>query len=294
MNPRFDIIVPTFNRRNELPEFFRRNEALNKKDVVVWLVDDCSVERIDDVLPTWPNLRYIRLTRNQGQTFARNVAIEQATAPYIVSLDDDAWFEDASPALDELERLFQVHPEAGCVMFNIATPHSQYSARPTGTRIPLHVTCGCAFRRSGLLQAGGFSDFLHSQAEETDLSIRIYRLGMSIIFAREVKVFHNFSPGNRPVKWYFYNRHNTTRNDLLIVVMYYPLHWVIPYLVGKFMSHLRFAVSYGVAVAGTIWYTWKALFSFFGLLPEAIRRRRPMTKQQFKDWRSLLNSSYPL
>ena len=37
-----DIILPTYNRYNLLPEFFKNNEGLNNRDVHLWIVDDCS------------------------------------------------------------------------------------------------------------------------------------------------------------------------------------------------------------------------------------------------------------
>lgn len=283
----FDIIVPTFNRYKELPLFFKKNEALNKSIFKVWIVDDFSDDYNPQIIPSWDNLIFLRQESNKGQAFARNVAIRKGTYPYVISLDDDAWFEDAELAVNELNRLFDTYPDAGCVMFNIATPDSSYSTLSTGTTLPLHVTCGCAYRREVLEQINGFSEFLHSQAEETDISLRIYQANWSIIFSNEIRVFHNFSPGLRTLQWYYNARHNTTRNDLLVVVMYFPLLLVGPFLIGKYIGHLRYAIITRQAVFITVGYTVKALISFAKLLPEALKKRKPLTINQFNCWRDL-------
>ena len=285
----FDVIVPTFRRYDLLPKFFGENAFLSSNaKATLWIVDDCSPTYDKSVIPNWPNLEFIQLPVNRGQAYARNIAIEKGKAPFIISLDDDAWFENGDQALHQLVKLFEEYPKAGCIMFNIATPDSDYSTEPTGTKIPLHITCGCAYRRVVLQQIRGFSSFLHSHAEETDVSLRIYGSGWDIIFANEIHVFHNFKPGERTIKWYLTARFNTTRNDLLVVVMHFPLYLVFPFVLGKYFSHLKFAVINKVSVLKTLAYTSMAFFSFIKLAPEAIRKREPLTRSQFWNWRRML------
>jgi len=287
----FDIVIPTYNRYAQLPEFFSKNALLEHAPAILWVIDDHSPHFMQAVIPSWINIRFIRLERNNGQAYARNLAIAKGYNQYVISLDDDAWFEDAEMSLNELASLFNTYPGAGCVMFNIATPDSPNATLQTGTILPLHVTCGCAYRREVLEQIKGFSDFLHSQAEETDISLRIYQAGWNIIFSNKIRVFHNFSPGKRTLQWYYDARHNTTRNDLLVVVMYFPALLAVPLLIGKYLSHLKFAVTNRVSIFKTLVYTLKALFSFLKLLPKAIMNRRPLSRTQFRYWRLLSKSS---
>jgi len=288
MNVLIDVIVPTYNRYDVLPEFFKNNEALNRPDIFVWIIDDCS-EHVDrTVLPHWPNLIFISLPENKGQAHARNVAIEKGVAPFVISLDDDAWFEAGELALARIPELFRLHTDAGCFMFNIATPDSPYTLEANDKLLPMHVTCGCVYRREVLNAIGGFPGFFHSGGEEMDVSLHLYQAGFSIRFAPEIRVFHNFAPHQRPVSWYYNVRYHTTRNDLLIVVMYYPIGLVLPFLGGKYLSHFWFAVKNRVSVPATLWFTVKALGGFFRLLPAALQRRRPLTMEKFKFWRSLL------
>lgn len=284
----FDIIVPTYNRYEELPLFFKKNEELAGSPIAhFWIVDDCSTSYQPAVVPAWTNITFIRLEKNGGQTFARNVAIDSGSAPYVISLDDDAWLENGPQDLDLLDKAFNQYPDTGCFMFNIATPETDYSVTETGKELPLHVTCGCAYRRETLKRLGGFSAFLHSGAEETDISLRILMEGWKIRFVKEVRVFHNFVPYGRGLSWLYSVRYNTTRNDLLIVFMHYPLVYVPFFIAGKYISHILFAIKYKVSAAKTLYYTMIALLGFLKHLPEACRRRRALTIRQFHYWRSL-------
>jgi GT2 family glycosyltransferase len=284
---KYDIIVPTFNRYRELPVFFERNKALQQTDVHVWIIDDNSPDFDPSVIPQWGNLTLLRLEQNRGQAGARNVAIEKSNAPYIISLDDDAWFENVGESLSCIDEYFSNYQDVGCLMFNIATPNSVYSQMPRGTELALHVTCGCAYRRQVLEQVHGFSGFLHSGAEETDLSMRICKTDFKIRFAREVKVFHNFDAKNRSLEWYLNVRYQTTRNDLLIVLMYYPTQTVPLYVFGKWANHLKFAFSNRQSVFRTSAVTCLAFIDFLRMSAKALKRRSPLSTKQFRHWKKL-------
>lgn len=284
----FDIIVPTYNRYDQLHEFFSGNASLaNHPSVHFWFVDDCSPKFDPAAIPPWNNLTMLRMDKNRGQAYARNVAIEKGSAPYLISLDDDAWFEDGAASLPDLIAAFDKYPDAGCLMFNVATPNSSYYKIPTGTEVPVAVACGCAYRRQAIADIHGFTGFLHSQGEETDTALRLLRKGWKTRQVESVKVFHNFDYTKRSLQWLYYNRHNTTRNDLLVVLMFYPLLYVPVFVVGKFLSHLMFAIRYKVSVGPTLWHTFTAFFGFLKLTPAALKRRQPLSFSQFKHWRSL-------
>jgi hypothetical protein len=98
-------------------------------------------------------------------------------------------------------------------------------------------------------------------------------------------------PKQRTIDWYKMARFYTTRNDLLIVLMYFPSIVVVPFLAGKFLSHMVFGVRNKMAIFVTLLYTMKALFSMILLVPEAMKRRQPMTWEQFLNFRSLLSKA---
>lgn len=283
----FDIIVPTYNRYNELPLFFDKLSKIDKSLYTLWVIDDCSEKKDLAVLPNWPNLKFVELSKNVGQSGARNVAIEKGNAPFIISLDDDAWFEDDKINIGRIAGAFEKFKDAGCLMFNIATPNSSYVQEQDGTILPLHVTCGCAYRRDALEQAGGFNSFIQGQAEETDISLKLYKKDWKIRSLYSVKVFHDFNPENRSVKWYRNVRYKETRNSLIVVFLHYPFLYTLLYIPGKAISHLVYAVKAKKSVLQTLGSTAKGVLHFLLKMPVLVKLRKPMTMAQFRYWKNL-------
>ena len=106
--PRVSVIIPAYNRRHTLFATLASVFAQTIDDIEVIVVDDCSTDN------TWgetlwfrksfgDKLKYIRLSENQGESYARNVGLEHARGEHIAFLDsDDQW------APNYLERMLAV------------------------------------------------------------------------------------------------------------------------------------------------------------------------------------------
>lgn len=283
----FDIIVPTYNRYDALPGFFQKLAFLDKTKYTLWIIDDCSPDKNPAVIPAWDNIKYIQLPENIGQAGARNYAIEHGKAPYIISLDDDAWVMPELPNFDRVIEAFDKFPETGCLMFNIATPKTGFTEDIDGKLLPIHVTCGCAYRRQALEEIKGFNSLMQGQSEESDISLKLYRAGWDIRSLYSVHVFHDFNPGERSVDWYIRIRYKETRNCLVVAYIHYPtlaLVWALP---GKALNQLLFAIKARIAIGKTLVSELKAIAEFISMIPKLKQFRNPLSAQQFKKWRSL-------
>jgi GT2 family glycosyltransferase len=150
--------------------------------------------------------------------------------------------------------------------------------------IGFHITCGCAYSRKALDDISGFSNFFHSGAEEADITFKLIKKGYKIFFTDRVKVFHNFRPNERNQEWYRKYRRNTTRNDLLIVLMYYPRIMIIPYFFGKWISHIRFSFLASRKRMDTTFYTIVAGFEAIIKINQALIYRDALSKTEFNKW----------
>lgn len=88
------VVTPTYNRARFLPGAVASVLAQTYADFELIVVDDGSVDDTRKVLEPLmddPRVRYF-YQENQGQSYARNQAIEQATGDFIAFLDsDDLW-----------------------------------------------------------------------------------------------------------------------------------------------------------------------------------------------------------
>jgi len=284
-----DIIVPTYNRPKDIEKFVHEIQKQTYEDFHVIIVDDCSVETIENLIP--PNhtkFTYVKLQENKGQAYARNVALEIGKGGIIVSLDDDAWFENAD-ALSLIKEYFDLYQKLGCLMFDVRTPQDAFlseihSINEDAKKIGSHITCGCAYTRDALNSIGGFGGYLHSGAEETDVTLRLIAKGFELRFAKQIKVFHNYLPGIRSKKWYRKLRFNTTRNDLMIVMMRYPTIYIIPYLFGKYFSHVFYSYKNNRDSFIVGFYTLIALPAAILKMPIIFRNRLALNVTEFKNW----------
>lgn len=283
-----DIIVPTYNRPKDLEKFVGEIEKQKYPHLKVFIVDDHGDIDIEHLIPKNEIFEFIRLGKNIGQAGARNVAIERSEGDIIVSLDDDAWFLNDPNALERTVDYFTRFPKMGCLMYNIIEPEKAYLSTLKGLKdgdeIGFHITCGCAYKRKAIEEINGFSNFFHSGAEESDISFKLIKKGYSLNFAESIKVFHNFNPLVRNDSWYIKYRKNTTRNDLLIVVMYYPLLFVIPYFFGKWISHIIFSLFKKRSRWKVTFYTIYAGLEAFGKIPISIANRNPLSLNEFRAW----------
>jgi glycosyltransferase involved in cell wall biosynthesis len=285
--PQIDIIVPTYNRPDDIKRFVSEIQKQTYPNFKVYIIDDCSPEPIEHLVPIDARFDYIRLTKNGGQTFARNYALEKSHAEIVVFMDDDAWFEH-DDALFKIANYFLSEKSPNGLMFNIKEPNRNRLSDSKNLddlqEIGSFIACGCAFLKKDIQSIGGFSSFLHSYGEETDICLKLIQQNKKLLFAKQVNLFHNYLPGVRSRSWHARFHHNSTQNDLLVVLMNFPAIKIAPYIIGKFISQLRYSITTKVYPYTAVTNTIKGLFSFVAKSPQAIRLRKPVNLSQFNHW----------
>ena len=119
----FSIIVPSYNRKDEIPVLL---ESLTKQttynfDVVI--VDDCSKEPVE-VTQSYPfSINVIRNETNQGAAESRNIGARSAQQAWLLFLDDDDRFapnkcEMLAEVITAHEDINFIYHPAKCEMVN--------------------------------------------------------------------------------------------------------------------------------------------------------------------------------
>ncbi len=209
-----DILVPTYNRGVELEKFFREIKKQIFKNYKIIIIDDYSSTPIDRFIPNDDRIVYKRLEKNRGQAFARNMGLRLCISDIVVSLDDDAWFEEPN-GLSQIFEYFNKFPKLGCLMLNLKEPGTKYISESynlsDGCITAEHKTCSCAYRRKAINDIGQFCGFFHSYAEETDITLKLIKKGYDIRFAKKIKIFHNYTANERNETWYLRARFNNLK-----------------------------------------------------------------------------------
>jgi GT2 family glycosyltransferase len=200
---RICIAICTKDRPDDL---MRAVQSIRDSSALGRSVDVLVVEEADEPRAI-QGIRYVRIpTRGLGFGYARNVAVQHAEADVIVFLDDDCvaergWLEALVAPFAQDASVLGV---AGAVLVHNCGPigyAENILGFPGGGLRYLHLaagrvgvtrhlsTCNCAYRRSSILQAGGFPETAPRGGEDALLAQRVTRHG-SCVYAPDAVVYH--------------------------------------------------------------------------------------------------------
>lgn len=232
--PLFSAVICTYHRYDLLPRAIEslRAQTLSASDYDIWVIDNspaCDARATSAA--RWaniPGLTYATVDR-AGLSNARNLAAQHAQGDYIVYLDDDA--VAAPECLAEYKKAFEQLGQTTAIIggkvipeFTIPRPawlderlltylslcdFGDTTRLLTGSEEP--VGANIAFRKSALMQSGGFNPALgrtgvesHSllSGEESDCLRRIKALGHQIGYAPRSMATHTIPASRLTHAWF--------------------------------------------------------------------------------------------
>jgi len=201
------IIITTFNRPHLLPKAVE--SALGAgSDVEVIVVDDASTDETAHVCASLPQIKYLRLDRNQGVAGARNVGLLASTGDYVAFLDDDDLRLPGS--LDHQVALLEEAPGAGFVAGGVllgdqdCVPTGEV-ATPQGESGDLFwrvlelnlylIPAAVVVRKTCFLEVGIFNPHI-AGIDDWDMWTRISAIRTVVVDPRPVCIYRSATPGS--------------------------------------------------------------------------------------------------
>ena len=93
-----DIIIPNYNKGIYLKDCISSVIKQTYKNWFLYIIDDCSIDNSLQILDSFKkidNIKIIKLNKNMGPSFCRNLGIRNSKSPYLSFLDsDDYWTND--------------------------------------------------------------------------------------------------------------------------------------------------------------------------------------------------------
>ncbi len=213
------IVIPTYNGREllatRLASLARHRPAHLAIEIIV--ADDASIDDTSAWLAAHhPDVRHVRLARNQGFCAAANAGIDAARGRFVQLLNNDAevtagWLEAGLGPFDDARVgsvaplvLMRRDPErvdsAGDVYAFFGRPtkrgHGQHATKwlkqPAGK--VLGASGSSAFYRADALRlVGGFDLSFGSYYEDVDLAFRLRWAGFDCVYEPKCRILHDVS-----------------------------------------------------------------------------------------------------
>ena len=203
--PRFSVIVPVYNRIEEVKDLLTSLSAQECKDFEVIIVEDGSTMPCREEVNSYKDKIDVSyyLKENEGRSIARNYGLERAKGDYFIFFDSDCvipsdYFRKLGIALNSNPLDCFGGPDAAHESFSDTQKAINYSMTSflttggiRGGKIQLEKftprTFNMGFSRKVYDKVGGFREMF---SEDIDMSTRIKQAGFSIGLIRDVPVYH--------------------------------------------------------------------------------------------------------
>jgi len=202
----FSIIIPLYNRPQEIKELLETLNLQTYKQFEVLIIEDGSTKDAADIVKGFEgtlNVKYY-VKPNSGQGFSRNYGFERAKGDYFIIFDSDClipedyleivnnslttnWL-DAYGGPDDAHPSFS--PTQKAISYSMTSPFTTGGIRGNKKGIgqfhPRSFNMGIS--RQVWEKAGGF--IITRSGEDIEYSIRIHSMGFKIGLIPDAKVYH--------------------------------------------------------------------------------------------------------
>jgi glycosyltransferase involved in cell wall biosynthesis len=237
--PDATIVIATYNRKDDLRRAVA--SALQQYgDVEVLVLDDCSTDGTGEMVQTeFPAARYVCAEQNVGYIVNRNRAADLATAPILISIDDDAEFSTTDVVSQTLQNFND--PRIGAVAIPFIDVKVSPAIRQAGPDaestwlIASFIGTAYAIRKDVFSQVGRFREEFRHQGEESDLCLRMLDQGYVVRRGTAEPILHHESPKRVRARIMKY----ASRNWVIGILYGYPMPEMLLHLAVKNFNALR-------------------------------------------------------
>lgn len=302
----FSIIIVTWNALEYLQRFLPSVAATDYSDFEIIIANNASSDgTVHWIEKNYPGCKIVTYDRNYGYAAGNNRAVKYASGEILVFLNNDVqadpdWlnglsnvFRDpsvgiAQPKLRSVEKSdhFEYAGAAGgyidwmgypfCrgrLMDHVEQDQGQYDE---GSEIFWASGAAFAIRRDLFVETGGFDEDFEFHMEEIDLCWRCLKRGKKIRYVPGSVVYHlgGGSMLHGSPRKVFYNY----RNNLLMLLKNLD-QFVIPKIFFRLiLDGISGVRSLFKGNPGETWAIIKAHFSFYGMVPRTLSKRKSLKK----------------
>lgn len=207
--PDISVYIPAYNVARFLPRSIESLLAQTLSPAEILVIDDGSRDNSAELAARYPEVRLIRHERNRGLAAARNTAFRAARCELVGSLDADCiaapdWLANLALHMSDHEIAGVGGSLSEGIQVSIADrwrrAHMPQEWGPASIRNPKFLFgCNNLFRKSMVLEAGGYDESMRTNGEDCDLSGRLRARGWQLIYDPAARATHLRSDSVRSI-----------------------------------------------------------------------------------------------
>jgi len=200
---RVTAYVPVYNAAKFLAGCIESLHAQTLAPIEILVIDDGSSDNSVEIAHRYPSVRVIRHDRNRGLAAARNTAFRSAKCELVASLDADciaepSWLANLAEPMQDVD----VAGAGGFLKEGIQdsladrwrAAHMPQEWGPQFIRNPKFLFgCNNIFRKSAVIEVGGYDESMRTNGEDCDLSRRLRAKDWQLIYNPAARAVHRRS-----------------------------------------------------------------------------------------------------
>jgi GT2 family glycosyltransferase len=240
----YSAIIPTYRRDQQLLVVLQRLFRCNPAPLEILVHVDAGDQETPKMLEQsfLGKVKWICASSTRGPGGGRNVLMEMAKTPWVVTFDDDSWPESPD-FFKKLGQVIEANPKAGVLAFPINVRGQKPAHWPAEIQqASCFENCGCAIRREAFLQTEGFLPLRHAYGmEEADVSLQLLDKGWQILNVPNLWVYHDTGMEHHASPQV--NAAQITNTALLAFLRYPVSYWPLGIL--QVTNRVKYAISVG-------------------------------------------------
>jgi glycosyltransferase involved in cell wall biosynthesis len=248
------VYIPAYNAAEFLPNSIESLIAQTLPPDEILVIDDGSSDASAEIAARYPQVTLIRHEQNRGLSAARNTAFRQARNEFVASLDadcvaDPGWLAALVPHMENPRiagaggRLIEGVRRTVADRWRCAHMPQEWGAEPIDDPRFL-FGCNNLFRKSAVLEAGGYDEAMRTNGEDADLSRKLHQRAWKLFYDPQARATHlrrdsTSSILNACWRWLFFGSKWYPEGMRLRSVAGYALKIHLPYALELVGSDLR-------------------------------------------------------
>lgn len=189
------VLVLAYNAEKTIERCLTYLLKQTYRDFELVIVDDGSTDKTVSLVSSFHDkrIKLVKNSKNLGIAKSRNVALKHAQGDLIFFTDSDCmptftWLEEGVNHIGDCDIV------TGWTIYEEGRPTFKHRV-VQGKDV--FYTCNLGFKKSALVEAGGFDEHLNMYAEDKDICFSILKQGGRKTYCKNMIVFHQISLKNR-------------------------------------------------------------------------------------------------